>query len=497
MKKSYSHTFFLIIVFQFFLNTGYAQKLDFSNPEKSFKRIYSKIIGQNANGFFVVRSLNPFNSKTNQLRFRDNRIELSFIENNMANKWTFAVELPGDAPEIQDILFMKDSMYVFYSQVKKEANINELFAYQVNIHTGGYTGQPKKIDEIAFDKKKNKGIFYIGVSKDENYFFSMYKQPNPDNEKLGFNLKVFDSFFKEVWQRKYQTNFYEGILLLNEYVIDNHANVYLLTSFETERKVNSDRKFSVSKASRDSSDLLISPVSLDKSYINDLKLSIDYVNNKLVLAGFYSEVNSFSSAGIAYITMDMTTNEMKKYVQSFKAKFLNEFSGERTVNRGTELINYYVDKVILRSDGGAIVIAESNYITESTNYNSYYQLYTTSYTYHYDNVLIFSVNTSGKIEWENIIRKNQVSEDDGAFYSSYILSVDKDKLHFIYNKFVKRSSDILRHTLNNKGESIEKVMLKESDNVLIMPNGGKQIGIDKMVIPCLQKNKTNFMRISF
>jgi hypothetical protein len=44
---------------------------------------------------------------------------------------------------------------------------------------------------------------------------------------------------------------------------------------------------------------------------------------------------------------------------------------------------------------------------------------------------------------------------------------------------------------------MEKVLLKENDDVLIMPNGGKQVAAEQIIIPCLQKNKTNFMRISF
>src|ERR1700754_1970614 len=103
MKRSFTYLVFLFITFHFLtIESGFAQKLDFSTPEKSFKRVYSKIIGQSQNGFFIVRSLNPFNSKTSQLRFRDNRIELRYTENNMVAKWTFSVELPGDDPEIQD-----------------------------------------------------------------------------------------------------------------------------------------------------------------------------------------------------------------------------------------------------------------------------------------------------------------------------------------------------------------------------------------------------------
>jgi hypothetical protein len=110
---------------------------------------------------------------------------------------------------------------------------------------------------------------------------------------------------------------------------------------------------------------------------------------------------------------------------------------------------------------------------------------------------LFSVNPDGKIHWENIVRKNQVSEDDAAFYSSYIYVLDVDRIHIIYNKFIRKSTDIICATINQKGESSEKIIVKEAENILMMPGGGRQISADQIIVPCIQKNKTNFMRINF
>lgn len=477
--------------------SSFAQRADFANPERSFKRLYSKIIGQNEKGFFILRSSNSFNNKIEQLRLRDNRIELAYMENNLSVKWHFPVQLPDAYGEIQDILFISDSLYIFYSSINKEKSTNDLYCVRVNTQKGELYKDPVKIDEITFDKKRNRGVFYIKKSKDNKMFFSMYKQPSPDSEKLVFNIKVFDASFTNLWEQRYATEYYDGILLLNDYVLSNDSSVVLLTSFELDKRSLKDKKFTMIRAMKDQPHLEVTPLSLSRYFITDLKFAIDYINNKIVFGGLYSEANSYSSAGIAYITFDLATKEVTRATESFKAKFLNEFSSERTINRGTELINYNVDRIILRTDGGMLLIAESNYVTESTNYNSYYQLYTTSYTYHYDNVLVFSVNNDGKIHWENIIRKNQVSEDDGAFYSSYIVSLDIDKVHFVYNKFIRKSTDIVSHTINNFGESSEKVVVKEADNVMIMPGGGKQISADQLIVPCVQKNKTNFIRLSF
>lgn len=490
---------FFLITLLFITNLAFSQKVDFATAEKSFQRTFIKVIGQNEKGIFVLRSTTAFNNKIDQLRLRDNKVDISFVGNNLIPIWTYGIGALGSEIEIQDIGFVNDSLYVFYADVNKEASKNELYAQKINCKRGVPDTKPLLIDEIHFDKKKNRGMFYLKYSKDGNLLTSMYKQSDLDNEKLNINIKVLDSNLQTIWENKYKTDYYEGVLFLNDFRISNDTNVYVITSLDLDKKMLRDKKYTLNIANSKSNKLTTIPISLDKYFINDIKMEIDYINNQIVLAGFYSELNSFSSAGIVYASIDARKENPKPrvFTESFKAKFLNEFNTERTVNRGTELINYFIDRILVRTDGGVILIAESNYVTESTNYNSYYQLYTTSYTYHYDNVLLFSINPNGKIHWESIVRKNQVSEDDAAFYSSYIISLDVDQVHLIYNKFIRKSTDIVSCTINNKGESNEKVLLKENDNVLIMPAGGKQISADQIVIPCIQKNKTNFIRITF
>jgi hypothetical protein len=491
MKKA----LFMLLVF--LGGNSFAQKVDVATAEKTYQRTFLKVIGQNEKGFFLLKSPSAFNNKQEQLRLRDNKAEISFINNNLSTAWSHQFSYLNTEAEIQDICLFGDSLYLFYALINKEYNKNELFAQKINIVKGIPDAAPILIDEIAFDKKKNRGMFYIKKSKNNKLLSTMYKQSNTDDEKLNINISLLDSSLQKVWVKKYKTDFYDGVLFLNDFELSNDSNVYILTSLDLDKKLLRDKKYTLNVANLKTEKLESISIVLDKYFINDIKMEIDYINNQIVMAGFYSELNSFSSAGIVYANIKFNERKAKLYTESFKAKFLNEFNSERTVNRGTELINYNIDRIILRTDGGVILISESNYITESTNYNSYYQLYTTSYTYHYDNILLFSINANGKIHWESIVRKSQVSEDDAAFYSSYVICLDVDKVQLIYNKHIRKSTDVLSCTINNKGESSEKIIIKENDNLLIMPGGGRQISADQIIIPCIHKNKTNFIRITY
>lgn len=487
----------LVLLLFFSSSVLYSQKIDLGSPDKSYQRSFLKVIGQNNKGVYILKSSSTFNSKQEQVRLRDNKAEVMLVGNNMNTIWSYSLTYLSPEADVQDVCMFNDSLYLFYALINKELNKNELFAQKINSTKGIPDTAPILIDAISFDKKRNRGMFYIKKSKDSKLICSMFKQNDSEDEKLNISISVFDTTFQKTWSNKFKTDYYDGVLFLNDFKLSNEGKAFILTSLDLDKKLLRDKKYTLNICSRENEKIITTSIILDKYFINDLKMEIDYINNQIVLAGFYSELNSFSSAGITYVRIGLDDLKPKLFTESFKAKFLNEFNTERTVNRGTELINYYIDKIILRTDGGVILLSESNYVTESTNYNSYYQLYTTSYTYHYDNILLFSINPNGKIHWESIVRKNQVSEDDAAFYSSYIVNLDADKLNIIYNKYIRKSTDVISCTINNRGESSEKVIIKENDNILLMPGGGKQISADQIIIPCIQKNKTNFIRVTY
>ena len=488
---------FVVLIISGLLHNSMAQQLTFANTDKSFKRMYSKVIGQNEQGYFILKSNYPFNNKQNQLRLRDNNIAISLLNKNLSLVWNLNVQLPDPSADIQDIQFLSDSLFLFYTSINKVNSSSDLYAIKLDIKKGELNAAPTKLVSIAFDRKSNRGVYYIQQSKNGKLFSTMYKQPAGENDKMAIDVHVFQSDLNLVWHQNYPTEFFDGVLLLNDFKLGNDSALYFLTSLDLAKKTLRNRNFNLSIASPQSATLLNIPINQDKLFLNDLHMEIDELNGKLVFAGFYSEMNSTSSAGIFTATFLVDSQKFSKNTESFKAKFLNEFVAERTVNRGTELINYFIDRLVLRSDGGVILVAESNYVTESTNYNSYYQMYTTSYTYHYDNVLLFSIQPNGKIDWEQIIRKNQVSDDDAAFYSSYTMAVDADRIYFVYNKSIKKASELAAFSVSNKGLSDEKIIAKENENILLMPAGAKQIAADQLLVPCLVKSKLNLVRVSF
>lgn len=106
---------------------------------------------------------------------------------------------------------------------------------------------------------------------------------------------------------------------------------------------------------------------------------------------------------------------------------MQKFIGERKDGRSKELVNYTIDRLIVRRDGGVAILAESFNRAERSYWDYYMQTYVYHYYYHYGNVMILSINPSGDILWNNVVSKDQNSIDDAGYSSSYISSIVSGK----------------------------------------------------------------------
>lgn len=130
-----------------------------------------------------------------------------------------------------------------------------------------------------------------------------------------------------------------------------------------------------------------------------------------------------------------------KFSLDFLVENLTERQTKKAINKlekgkDVGMYNYEMRDLIMRSDGGLILIAEQYrfYVTSYTSRGPNGTM-TTTYTYHYvyNNIIVVNIEPDGTISWNVKIPKFQHSTDDGGFASSYLLMIDDENLYFIYN----------------------------------------------------------------
>ena len=475
-----------------------AQEVNFGKVVKGGKKMYSKVVGQNADGFFVINSNNPVFDDGNQIQLSGSKFEVCFYDFELSQKWLTAIELPFVDPIFENIFCYSNKVQVFFSTAGTSSNKNQLYQFVLNASDGNAIQEPVIVTDLEYDKKKLKGEFLVARSLNSEKLLAYSVKTNSETQLVEMNFKLMDNELKEINTLEFKSKYASKDFFLKQVQVDNNGNCYTLAFTRSDSRKIAEQQVFVLIPDFEKKIVREIPLSLGTSGISDMTMMVDNLKGRLVVSGLYSESNSLSSASgtfVFYINSSSAVIDHMNF-QSFKGKFLNEFSSGG-INRSNELLNYKVKNLILRSDGGAILIAESSLITESSNYNSYYQIYTTSYTYNYENVFIFSLSEDGGVDFEGILRKNQTSENDDGLYSSFTYLIDSEAIHFVYNKAIRKRSSVINFSINNKGDVVEKTLFKDGEDVFILPKGSKQVSQNELVIPCFQKGRNNLLKLAF
>ena len=138
----------------------------------------------------------------------------------------------------------------------------------------------------------------------------------------------------------------------------------------------------------------------------------------------------------------------------------------------------------------------------------------TTYRYHYNDIIVVKVLEDGSIEWAEKIPKVQISTNDSGFYSSYNLSVVRDKLYFVFNDnpknltnqgdgklknyLLNKESLVVLVTMNQKGEQVKEALFDAREaEVYIRPKVGKQTGFSETILFGQKKKKQRLAKVKF
>jgi hypothetical protein len=167
---------------------------------------------------------------------------------------------------------------------------------------------------------------------------------------------------------------------------------------------------------------------------------------------------------------------------------------------GLTLTDLYIRKLIARSDGGCIIVAEKYYETRQTYtyYANGFPQTSSRTSYNYDEIIVLSKNNEGQTQFSDFIKKKQVSTNDGGYYSSFVLMNTKDKLAFAYNADTGEESDVLLSTINPIGQLDTKILIKAlSYYVSLIPSESKQIDSNSSLICTLKDRRFTLMKLTY
>lgn len=486
-----------------------AQRIVYSEPDRDDnRRMNFEVIGKVNGNFLVYKNIRTKNWVT---LFDNDMKEISKVEQDY---------LPNDRLINIDFFPYNDFFYAIYQYQKR----NTVYCEAVRINGNG-----KKISEVMELDTSHIGFaannkIYSVISSEDKSKIMVFKINSRNKERYLVTTNLFDDSLRLLKRSTLTMNMEDHNEYLDEFNVDNSGD-FVFTKFYRQNNDNISRAAMVIKPANADS-FFIKDLDIEKKYLDELHIKVDNYNNRYFLTSFYYKERRGNIEGFYFYVWDKQTSQPSMEQTVILGEELRK-DARGDANLKMAFNDYFIRNIIVKKDGGFIIGSEAFYTT--SRYNSWnrwdylygspflspldYYYYTPYYNslwyrsrfynnsqnvrYHADNIVILSFDKNGKLQWNNVISKEQY-DDETDDLISYQLMNTGGQLHFLFNMEERRINLLNDYTVAPGGEINRNPTLKNLDKGFeFMAKYGKQVSSHQMIIPCLYRNNICFARIEF
>ncbi|MEP6749738.1 MAG: hypothetical protein ABJB86_18515 [Bacteroidota bacterium] len=502
-----------LVMFFFIASFAKAQapRIVYSEPEKEdSRRTNFEIIGK-MNGNFLV--------------YKSNRNDdaVCIYDNDMKMKERVKLDFTPDQQLINvDFVAYPDFFYVIYEFQRKgvvhcmaaklDANVKTMTEpIELDTTQIGLSGNNKIYTTIVSDDKQNIMVFKINSKNRENFVFTTLLFNKElllqHKDRMGIQMEERNDFFTDFLL----TN--DGELVFGKFLRQNN-NEYIT-------------KLSMVIKYPDSSQLSVTNIELDGKILDEIKLKADNTNKRILLNAFYYKQKRGNIEGLYSLLWNKSTNTKIREISSLFSEELRANAKGQDASVRIAFNDYFIKNIIVRKDGGYLVVSESEYNTSrGNNFNrwdylgygnpwssplDYYNYSPYGYfnspwnrwnnglntRYNAENIMILSYNKDGSIDWSSVIPKTQYDDESDNMISFQLVNTGAD-IHFLFNMSEKRTIMLNDQSVGADGKITRNPTLKNLDKGYeFMTRSGKQVSGRQVIVPCVYRNYLCFAKIEY
>ena len=488
-----------IIVFVIIIlgHSSFAQTYTLS-PEKLDDAVFThvKVIGQDEGGFYLLQSNLSLASNRDRVGLKNRKYKISYYDFNMIPKWNKALLPFEEGADVEGVVFFNNRVLVLQSQTNKGEGAITFFADVYN-NTGYADKKNVRLAQASYNKSKDVGKVRM-ITSASRWKAALYFDMDEGNVQQ-VQMIAFDTALAVVSQQRLNIPYDNKTVLIAEYALSEQADFVSLVQINNKNS-DGDKKrllqyhLFVNRVGQSTFEEFA--INAENKPMTEAALAIDNLNGNAVVTGFYADKNSGSGAGIMYASLSLKMGDsLKINAYSIKGDTQLKLIGERNEESNFGLFSYPIQRIILRADGGSVIIAEAAYTTEYSYYDYFTQSFNRRTEYHFDNVVVLSINARGEIDWSHVLRKNQQTIDDGGFLSSFVSVLSDDRLAVIYNNDISRNNEVVSYAVSAKGELTQSKIIRSSERIFILPRAGKQVDNETLIVPGIFKKRMYLVKI--
>ncbi len=397
---------------------------------------------------------------------------------------------------IENLSALDESIYVMVSDQNATSKNRDYYCFQYDLD-GKKIKDGKKVFTLP-GKDGPEFNFEKSINKKKLLGYGIFE---PDNMPSTFNYISIDGIEDTIISGSFKIPLLKNDISVKQAIITNQGNFYLLVKHQDKGKIKSpfSYQYVVYKYLTEEDKLIPYPIEIEDKFVTDLFIKADKDEN-LKIGGFYSNRSTDLVAGALYMKFDVNDKSPSVIAfNPFDEAFLQKYLTQKQIMKGKELSDFYLDNIILRSDGGALILAEKFYIT-STSYRDMNGFWYNRNVYHYEDVWIISMGPDGKIEWTTIVNKKQSSENDIEL--SYVPMVGPEGVLILYKDYFKTiGTNIYYQEVDNEGNvSPSKPFFpKYYSSNIFYKNSSEQISNSEGILTIYQQKGRifSFVKIGF
>jgi hypothetical protein len=492
--------------------TGFAQRITYSEPDKDDARgLNFEIVGKLNGNVLVYKN------------YRDLHFMVTYdTEMKMVNKTK--LDFLNFRVLSTEFLQYPDYVYMIYQYQKRSI----MYCMAVKLDANGKKlSEPVELDSTNNINFSANNKIYSVVNSEDKQKLMIFKINTRNDKSHILTTNLFNNDLTLIKKSRLNINMPQRNDFLSEFSLDNDGDLICARASGTSSNDNINKISLIMKPAMADS-YMVTDLKVNNIFLDDVRIKVDNFNKHYVITSFLSKTKRGNIEGLYYVLWDKAQNkELLNATTVFSDEFREDARGQ--VNTKSAFNDYFLKNIILRKDGGFIVIAEAAYTSSRGNtlnrwdylygspywspmdyytWNSpvgYYpwwrsSIYNSSNTltrYFADNIAVISFEPNGKMEWSNVVRKSQY-DDNTDNNIGFGLFNTGNKLHFMFNVQDKRTMILTDQAISPSGQIERNPTFKNLDKGYeFMPRHAKQVGARQAIIPCQYRGITCFAKLEF
>lgn len=489
-----------------------AQKVTYTEPDRDDSRRTDFDIVGKVGGNYLIYKRNR-NNEVVAVYDADMKSIGKVNLNEPKQKWINVDFIPY--PDDAWMIYQYQQKNVVYCMAIKLDGNGKMLTKPIELDTSriGFAADNKIYTTIYSDDRKKIMVFKINSKDPKNFVFTTMlfdDQLQPlDRKQINMPMEERNDYFTDFLLDD------DGAMVFGKYVRKGGGDY--ITNLRLITKVPG------------ADDFTIHDMKTGDRVLDDIKIKIDNTNKRYLFSSLYYKQKRGNIEGLYTVTWDRGSSSI---IQERLLPFSDELRGQAKgpdANQRTAFNDFFIRNIIVKRDGGYLIIAESQYTTSRgggpfnrwdymgfnnpwiSPYNYYYSPYyynsfaspyynrwgSSPSRYHSENIVVMSFNRFDTLQWSNVVSKTQFDDQTDAMISHQIMNTGGE-LHFLFNMYERRTMLLNDQSIDANGRIVRNPTFKNLDrDIQFMPRFGKQVSAKSMIIPCQFRNYLIFAKIDF